>query len=255
MGHPSQNSPITSSDNTIANPPASALLSFLTAHPPASDSIYSSAIHYLILQIAHNLRHQHNWHDIRLHTQPSSSLPATPQQPLSRPLLSGLPPRRVYTHPDEQIDILQAHKNQRKQESKESTSNTSAASLSPEPVAQREWVLPSHIREKWTLRHFGAAFDGISADPNPSEGEVLFPDDVVDEDEGEDGDDDDAAGESHNDDSAQTNVAERNRAEFVAIAERWRKDAPKRVLLATVHEDSTVVYYIIHDGIVKPRQN
>ena len=33
----------------------------------------------------------------------------------------------------------------------------------------------------------------------------------------------------------------------------WR--TTKRVLLATVDNDSTVVYYIIHDGIVKPRQN
>ncbi|KAL7271305.1 hypothetical protein RUND412_005949 [Rhizina undulata] len=29
----------------------------------------------------------------------------------------------------------------------------------------------------------------------------------------------------------------------------------KRLLLAVVSEDSTVVYYIVHDGIVKPRQN
>jgi len=26
-------------------------------------------------------------------------------------------------------------------------------------------------------------------------------------------------------------------------------------LLATLTDDSTVVYYIMHDGIVKPRQN
>ncbi|KAF1827821.1 uncharacterized protein K489DRAFT_310788 [Dissoconium aciculare CBS 342.82] len=218
MGGPSQKAPIASNDKTTTHPPASALQSFLAAHAPASNSIYPSAIHYLTLQIAHNLRYQHNWRDIRLHTRPASIISTTPKQSPSRPLLSGLPPRRVYTHPDEQIDILQTHKTQQKQQSKESTSTTSTASIPPEPVAQREWVLPSHIREKWTLRHFGAAFDGISAEPNPSEGE-------------------------------------RNRAEFVAIAERWRKDAPKRVLLATVHEDSTVVYYIIHDGIVKPRQN
>ena len=33
----------------------------------------------------------------------------------------------------------------------------------------------------------------------------------------------------------------------------WRKT--KRLVLATVDSDSTVVCYIIHDGIVKPRQN
>ena len=35
--------------------------------------------------------------------------------------------------------------------------------------------------------------------------------------------------------------------------EKWR--STKRVVLATVSDDSTVVYYIVHDGIVKPRQN
>lgn len=29
----------------------------------------------------------------------------------------------------------------------------------------------------------------------------------------------------------------------------------KRLLLAVRHDDSTVVYYFVHDGIVKPRQN
>lgn len=33
----------------------------------------------------------------------------------------------------------------------------------------------------------------------------------------------------------------------------WR--TTKRVVLATVDSDSTVVYYIMHDGVVKPRQN
>jgi tRNA-splicing endonuclease subunit Sen15 len=34
---------------------------------------------------------------------------------------------------------------------------------------------------------------------------------------------------------------------------RWRET--KRVVLATVDTDSTVVYYIVQDGVVKPRQN
>ncbi|KAH0605196.1 uncharacterized protein H6S33_005178 [Morchella sextelata] len=29
----------------------------------------------------------------------------------------------------------------------------------------------------------------------------------------------------------------------------------KRILLAVVSDDSTVVHYVVHDGIVKPRQN
>jgi tRNA-splicing endonuclease subunit Sen15 len=33
----------------------------------------------------------------------------------------------------------------------------------------------------------------------------------------------------------------------------WR--TTKRVVLAIADADSTVVYYILHDGVVKPRQN
>lgn len=35
--------------------------------------------------------------------------------------------------------------------------------------------------------------------------------------------------------------------------DKWRQT--KRLLLATVDDDSTIVYYIVNDGIVKPRQN
>ncbi|KAK6204931.1 tRNA-splicing endonuclease subunit Sen15 [Scheffersomyces amazonensis] len=30
---------------------------------------------------------------------------------------------------------------------------------------------------------------------------------------------------------------------------------PKKIIIAIVNDDSTVVYYNIHDGLVKPRQN
>lgn len=40
------------------------------------------------------------------------------------------------------------------------------------------------------------------------------------------------------------------------VGAKWQgENRQKRILLATLHDDSTVVYYIIHDGIVKPRQN
>ena len=35
----------------------------------------------------------------------------------------------------------------------------------------------------------------------------------------------------------------------------WGKGKGKRVLFAVVAEDSTVVYYVMHEGVVKPRQN
>jgi tRNA-splicing endonuclease subunit Sen15 len=34
-----------------------------------------------------------------------------------------------------------------------------------------------------------------------------------------------------------------------------RQPSNKRILLAVVHTDSTIVYYFLHGGIVKPRQN
>lgn len=40
------------------------------------------------------------------------------------------------------------------------------------------------------------------------------------------------------------------------VGAKWQgENRQKRILLATLHDDSTVVYYIMHDGIVKPRQN
>lgn len=73
---------------------------------------------------------------------------------------------------------------------------------------KREWVLPTHLREKWTLKGFAGVFDGLG------EGEL-------EESGGLDG----------------------------------NSKGVKRILLAVVGDDSTIVYYIMHDGIVKPRQN
>ena len=30
---------------------------------------------------------------------------------------------------------------------------------------------------------------------------------------------------------------------------------PKRIIIAIINDDGTIVYYFIHDGITKPRQN
>jgi len=90
--------------------------------------------------------------------------------------------------------------------------------------AEREWVIPSHLRERWSLRRFGEVFDGVGAVPGAGEGESIWRDD----------EDDGAVIEAEN---------------------KWRLANPKRALLATLDDDSTVVYYIVHDGIVKPRQN
>ena len=89
---------------------------------------------------------------------------------------------------------------------------------------EREWVLPTHLKEKWSLRKFAEAFDAISEIPPDG-----------DEDIGLDG---------HRRGSTKTPIAQAN-----------KRRGGKRVLLATVGEDSSIVYYIVHEGIVKPRQN
>ena len=85
---------------------------------------------------------------------------------------------------------------------------------------EREWVLPTRLKEKWSLKRFAEVFDAVGEEPPNPEGED---DDVEDE-------------------------------ERLGARKEGRRGG-KRVLLATLGEDSTVVYYIMHDGIVKPRQN
>ncbi|KAJ4304317.1 putative tRNA-splicing endonuclease subunit tsp-1 [Collariella sp. IMI 366227] len=125
-----------------------------------------------------NLEYQHDWTSLQTHTHPS----------LPRPLLYGLPPKRLYVHPDEQVAIIKAE-------------NEKGEPIPQEPEV--EWVLPLHLSEKWSPAQFAGVFDAIEAIP---------PGGVI-----------------------------RRRG--------------KRILLATVQDDSTVTYYWIHDGLVKPRQN
>jgi tRNA-splicing endonuclease subunit Sen15 len=146
--------------------------------------------------VLYNLEHQHDWTQLRVHKQPGSA----------RPLISGLPPRRLYVHPDEQIEIIMAEKNREER--------------IPQPP-EFEWVLPTHLAEKWTIKGFAQVFDSIGPMPpsdNPQESSDLGNED--------------------------------------AQWKQWRgAKRGKRILMATVQDDSTVVYYLMHDGIVKPRQN
>lgn len=187
-------------------PHASALQLLFESYPASPSSPHPSHQYNLALQIAHNLRHQHNWADVRVYTHSPSTSRAFP-----RPLISGLPPVRLYVHPDEQIALLQKQKDAGK-------------TGMPELRSEREWVLPSHLREKWSLKRFGEVFDDITMVPRTGSGTLLF--------------------EEDREESEQVETEEEN---------EWRKT--KRLLLATLDDDSTVVYYIVHDGIVKPRQN
>lgn len=145
-----------------------------------------------------NLEYQHDWTSLRTHTHPS----------LPRPLLYGLPPKRLYVHPDEQVAIIKAEKEK-------------GEAIPQDPEV--EWVLPLHLSEKWSPAQFAGVFDAIEAIP-PGGGE---------QEEVEEG-------------------AGSGEAEW----KLWRgSKRGKRILLATVQDDSTVTYYWIHDGLVKPRQN
>ncbi|CZS95775.1 hypothetical protein WAI453_001606 [Rhynchosporium graminicola] len=195
---------------TISHPPTSPpppsalsetlLQSTKSPHPPH--------LHNLALQIQHDLLHQHDWTLLQIHTHsPLTTLP------LPRPLISGLPPRRAYIHPDEQVEILKA----------EHKSASGERSIAQKP--EREWVLPTQLMEKMSLRKLAELFDAVGTVP-PGGGE---------EDDGEEG-----GGEG----------------EMKKVGWQWQgENRQKRILLATLHDDSTVVYYIMHDGIVKPRQN
>ncbi len=185
---------------TLDLPPASALQENINAlKPTLQNSPHPAHLHALALSIAHNLQYHHDWTSLTVHTHSSLA-----NSTLPRPVISGLPPKRAYIHPDEQVEILKAeHK----------------AGESIEQSPEREWVLPTHLQEKWSLAKFAEIFDALDTVPPTTEGP-----------EGEE------------------------RVEIVG--HQWQgKNRQKRLLLATLHDDSTVVYYIMHDGIVKPRQN
>jgi tRNA-splicing endonuclease subunit Sen15 len=172
----------------------------LNLRSPTNQSLHdSSALSHLTSTVLHNLQHQHDWTSLSVHVlSPLTGLP------LPRPLISGLPPKRVYVHPDEQVEILRAEHD---------------SGLSIEQHPELEWILPTHITEKWSLSRFTALFDALSTVPPREELHQGAPDQS-------------------------------------AVGRKWRGEArQKRLLLAALHDDSTVVYYIMHDGIVKPRQN
>lgn len=88
---------------------------------------------------------------------------------------------------------------------------------------EEEWVLPTHLQEKWSLKKFAEVFDSVGEAPPATETEH------------EAGSSSDVAAEE--------------------VKSNRKRRGGKRILLATTGPDSTIVYYIVHDGIVKPRQN
>ncbi|KAL8924754.1 MAG: hypothetical protein Q9208_003843 [Pyrenodesmia sp. 3 TL-2023] len=175
----------------------SALTSFIEVSKPTDASDPTLRQHALAAQVLHNLQYQHDWTALQIHTRNP-----TDHQSLPKPLISGLPPHRIYVHPDEQIDMLKQNIQEK------------------DIPVEREWVLPTHLREKWSLRKFADVFDRITEVP--------------------------LVGEMGNGEKL---------GDSTGLGQAKSRRGGKRLLLATVGDDSTVVYYVVHDGIVKPRQN
>ncbi|KAG9232251.1 Sen15 protein-domain-containing protein [Amylocarpus encephaloides] len=167
------------------------------------ESPHPDYLHHLATSILHNLQYQHSWTSLTIHTHSSMD-----SAPLPRPMISGLPPRRAYIHPDEQAAIIKAEHDR-------------GEMIEQKP--EREWVLPSHIKEKWTLNGFASVFRTISVVPPGDSG---------------------------------SNEEDEEDVEESPVGDQWQgENRQKRLLLATLDGDSTVTYYIMHGGIVKPRQN
>lgn len=172
------------------------------------------------IQILHNLQHQHLWTSLQIHASPSNSTSSVPQG--SRPsLISGIPPNRVYTHPDEQLYMLEQ--------------GLREDDLRPE----RLFVIPTAQGQNWSIHRMAAVFDtldeiAIAADDEANL-ETRPPVQV---------------------DKAQKLEEYYQRREKANATLEW---GSKRVLLGMVNKgmggDGTVVYYVVQEGEVKPRQN
>lgn len=115
---------------------------------------------------------------------------------------------------------------------------------------EREWVLPTHLREKWSLAKFAAVFDSIDVvpllqlPPPPPGGEPPGP----------------GGGGSGGRTICQGGEIEEKEEESEEVEMRKKigvgtRRGGKRVLLGIIGDDSTIVYYLVHEGVVKPRQN
>ncbi|KAL6231149.1 hypothetical protein BDW75DRAFT_51218 [Aspergillus navahoensis] len=174
-------------------------------------------------QVLHNLQHQHLWTSLQIHEM-ATKFPI--------PLISGIPPHRVYTHPDEQLYMVER-------------------GLREEDVElDRMFVVPTVQGQSWSLEKMAAVFDALP-DPAQEEGETEAGIDAKAEgEEKASGDGDGAADKA-------SKLAEYY--EYRAKARRTGEWGSKRLLLAMIDKgmggEGTVVYYVVQEGTVKPRQN
>ncbi|KAK4949855.1 hypothetical protein LTR10_011697 [Elasticomyces elasticus] len=223
------------------SPPEPSALSSLIASSGAK-----SASDSLSIEILHNLQYQHNWTDLKRHLiclntlpnyglldlnglglqqhprshPPSSSGTSTPTAGETIALISGLPTRHAYIHPDFQNYLV-----------RHSIEETSI------PI-QREYVLPLSLSESWTLGRFCAVFDQLP-ERHPL---------IVEQAPG---------GQRQYPGGNQDDIVNGNANITPA---RYEHHDQKRVLLGLKAKeggggDGTIVYYIMQEGEVKPRQN
>jgi hypothetical protein len=154
----------------------------------------------------------------------SSSTSTSTEQLSSSPsyLISGIPPHRIYTHPDEQLFMLER-------------------GLREDDIElERMFVVPTAHGQSWTLRKMAAVFDALPEDEEESNAQSL----------------DDAKESGNNAEKAAKLTEYYEYRRKARVTKEW---GGKRLLLAMVDRsmggDGTVVYYVVQEGAVKPRQN
>ncbi|KAJ6187581.1 hypothetical protein N7519_002489 [Penicillium mononematosum] len=132
------------------------------------------------------------------------------------------PPHRVYTHPDEQLYMLE--------------NGIREDDLKPERI----FVVPTTQGQPWSLRHMAAVFDRLPEFKQKAE------------------EHDRSVGAT----SMQLGRRAEKLAQYYEKKEKSRVTkewGTQRCLLAMVDKgmggDGTVAYYVVHEGEVKPRQN
>ncbi|CAL5867326.1 uncharacterized protein PFLUO_LOCUS1541 [Penicillium psychrofluorescens] len=194
-----------------APPEPSALTQLISSASASNHPIAATT-----LQILHNLQYQHLWTSLQTHDIPIPLKSTTDTPPMS--LISGIPPHRVYTHPDEQLYMLE--KGLRDDD------------LRPE----RLFVIPTAQGQSWSVHRIAAVFDSLPEIPSSDHTESSMAD--VDAE-------------------TQAKLTEYYTKKEAARATReWGgKRILLAMVDKGMGGDGTVAYYVVHDGEVKPRQN
>jgi hypothetical protein len=200
-------------------PNASAISSHISINNQTAPHLATAA------QVQHNLQHQHLWTSLTNYTIPGNAAQTEPLQAPKDPisLVSGYPPHRIYTHPDEQLYMLE---NKIKEED-----------LNPE----RMFVVATKQGQPWTLRHAAVVFDRLPE----------FVEQAREYDGGSLG------VKAADDPEKQEKLTQYYAKKEEAL--RTGEWGSRPVLLAMVDKgmggDGTVAYYVVQEGEVKPRQN